>query len=281
MSFFLLFKLNLVCSMNNKDFSTECFKFIASFEDGVSYINHFGKTLDNPDVSFIYRNNGLVWVLENGEYAFCPNIGYWSEGSNMQWIIFKNKECFNEVIDSNEWPLMNSPNTLWEQYSKHFLDLSSNDISFFKSHLENKFQLTLYPLTMEKLELLRNKVFLPDRQFEELDALFFYILLAEYIRVRDDCKWVLLKEYGPYSSYFFPMLHKKDSKKITLRNIYDKMMITIHLNIEIERLFNSENIMWFDVDFHKTDDGFLYYQNFEHLSNNKLFKNINEVWGWD
>ena len=273
----------ILTSMNDLP-ASNCYSLLPTLETASEYLMKFNRDINEVDIKLSGHNNGHVIILENGEYVFIPNYRDFPNFIAEIVIVFSSKECFEEIYNTDNWPILYEPRTIFEKLSTEMVYFPEN-IQFFKNVIEKEFNIQIISGTVEELESIRSLVSKVLKKTklnlnDHLVLLSYYIFIAEIIKLKTASKWILLKDYGAYGPFYFPTL-KKENGRILFRSLYDRMgsLKYMSINVFIEDYVNSEKF-WPFSSYHKTLDGKIFILDISKFDQKDLPENLNQALKW-
>lgn len=194
----------------------ECYKILPlnKIEERLS-----SDSLKMSDFDTCLLNSGaLVFFLRNGETVLVS--GEHSDNSN--GIIFDSKECYLHYLENDKFPIQNDKLTIEELFQSDILciDQKINDFIKYFSNLKKR------PINgdddgviVELLQSLKQKN--KNKKLSKQEFFYSSAILGEYVRRKNNGKWILLKKYGSYNPYYTIGIIYPDSSIFYLRNYSD------------------------------------------------------------
>lgn len=181
-------------------YSMSCYK-IKMGEELREYVQSSGLDIVF-DAQQLKTNGASIYELMNGEIVMIPFI----YENDLEGFVFKNKECFQEMIETDSFPLENEEETLFDTETKRFLDLP-NSIPFYQNHLNELFGFDFEGIDNEKLDTYFNKLRkIPKRKVKDLDHTAMGMMYGWLLHQKTGGKWMLEKRYGTYNPYYVPIV---------------------------------------------------------------------------
>ena len=170
-----------------------------------SYLQTFNKSTFESDLQ-LETNYCLVYFLPNKEVILLTT--YPSIEKDRRGILFKNKQCFDEMVEKDIFPLKNTDRTLFDVLMNEINNDLINNIPLFQNLLNESLNLKLKDLneitlkTYLRLLQKRNK----NNKMNDRELFAFATLFSEFFRDKINGKWVLMKKYGSINPYYEPVV---------------------------------------------------------------------------
>lgn len=185
----------------------DCFT-IESIDNLIQLLEENGKSFYQMDY-FIPTNNAFVYSLKDGSQILLPNN---IVDRKLKGFLFKDKDCLQEMIQNDYYPIENSNKTVYELHQKHVKNINLN-INYYQEKLNEAFKVDYSSVEKDVLNkyfrLLKQKKIKQNRVLS-LELYFALgVLIGEFLRIENGGKWILIKEYGTYNPYFIPAVMYK------------------------------------------------------------------------
>lgn len=222
---------------------------IVDIENISKLLQEDSKSLSDFEFQMTESNLALVYHLSNGQIVMMP-----AEMSG-SCILYNNQECFDIDRANDSYPdVRNNPKLVFERYSNELMHLQENNIDTFLNIL---YSLDISP-SISGIELLK----MAKSKMTDVENAFyfsFYVVLADLIRRENSAKWILVKKYRDFQSYYEPQLLVEDLGYST-RNLLMKVRHAIEEpNFKIESFFDGKVRLFFPSNLIEIDDsGFIY-----------------------
>ncbi len=178
----------------------------------IEYLKENGRT----DIfeSFDYQlqtNCGWIYELDNGRVVFIENS--FTHGG----LIFKDKDSFNQIIESDKFPIENPDKDLYEVEIERVKTINKQ-INFYREHLNNVLKFDFAEVTRDSAQSYLSKIV--GRSIKKLtvdiDLVALVAIFGEVARREINGKWVLEKWYGAFNPYFVPKIIDSNDKVIPI-----------------------------------------------------------------
>ena len=184
---------------NNSLIMNECCKIIF-LKDVEEYLKEQGRTLFDID-SQIPTNKACIYVLND------KKIVVYLLGAK-KGLLVSNQVCLDNLIKNDDFPIYDEGNKLCYDYEVEKVKNIHNNINYYFNLLNNHFNSNFTEINEQSLKSFflsaRN-----ERLKKDLDNLSQNALIAvlgEFVRVKTNGKWVLLKRYSGYNPSYEPMI---------------------------------------------------------------------------
>ncbi|HYE55343.1 MAG TPA: hypothetical protein VD996_10880 [Chitinophagaceae bacterium] len=204
----------------------------------IEYLEKHGCTDPYEDFDYqLQTNYGFVYQLKNGQVVFIDNT--FRHGG----LIFRDKQCFQQTLDSEIFPFENPHKTLYDSELERIRSIHKN-IDFYRQHLNKVCKLDHKELTREAAQAYLKK--LVGRTIRKLttdtDLVALIAVFGEIMRRETGGKWMLEKWYGTYNPYFIPRILNKRKQVI---HFNDSLLTSIKWKVaDADRILdNTEGVM--------------------------------------
>jgi hypothetical protein len=192
----------------------ECFQ-IKSAEELIKLLEKDGKKPPLYDFDYqLQTNYGFVFNLADNKVIFLPN-NFRDNG-----LIFENKKCFQEVLDSDEFPLENPERTLYDTEIEGIKRINEQ-IGFYHSYLNTILKLDYSEINQEAAHSYLKKII--GRTIKKItthkDIIALIAVFGELIRKEVNGNWVIEKWYGTYNPHFKPRILNSKKRLIFVDDI--------------------------------------------------------------
>jgi hypothetical protein len=183
----------------------------------VSYLEAHNKNILNSDFE-LRTNYSSIYILPNKEVILLTSSSF--VGEERKGILFKDRECFDEMVKNDIFPLENINKTIFEVELQKIDNDLINNISFFQNLLNDSLSLDLKGINEMNLNIYINALQKRNvkEQMSSTEYFAFATLFSEYFRNKINGKWVLLKNYGSINPYYEPVI--VNSRNIILDPFY-------------------------------------------------------------
>ncbi len=171
-------------------------------------------SLNRQDFDFCLKTNGcFVYTLKSGELIVIPN----DTVHNTKGLLISNKENYQRCIDSDHFPIESEKKRIEEKYAEEIGSINKRadkiieelKLKFIPS--QNSKKIDRESLS-ELLLIVRENL----KRLSEKDKVYSVLALGEYLREKNNGKWVLIKYYGAFNPYFQPAVVYPDSSVVTI-----------------------------------------------------------------
>jgi hypothetical protein len=211
----------------------ECFQ-IKKAEVLIDYL----KTVEHKDVfrdmdSQLQTNYGFTFNLNNGGVVFLPHT-FRNDG-----IVFENKECLEELIRQDWFPINNPGNSLYDTEIERIKSIHMQ-IDFYRLHLNRVLKLDFEEINRDACQGYLKKII--GRTIRKLttntDLIGLIAVFGEVLRREIHGQWVIEKWYGIYNPHYKPRILDKDQRLIF---IDDKILGQVKWKVSsADRIFEEE-----------------------------------------
>lgn len=171
----------------------------------VSYLETHKKNILDSDFQ-LETNYSSVYKLPNKEVILLTSSSF--VGEERKGILFKNSECFDEIVKNDIFPLENICKTIFEVELQKIDNDLINNIAVFQNLLNDSLSLDLEGINEITLNIYINELQKRNvkKQMSSTEYFAFATLFSEYFRNKINGKWVLLKKYGSINPYYEPVI---------------------------------------------------------------------------
>ena len=171
----------------------------------VSYLEMHKKNVLDSDFE-LETNHSSVYILSNKEIILLTSPSF--IGEERKGILFKNKECFDETVKNDIFPLDNIDKTLFEVQMQKIDNDLINNIPVLQKLLNDSLNLDLKDINEITLNIYINSLHqrIINKQMSSTEYFAFATLFSEFFRTKINGKWVLLKKYGSINPYYEPVI---------------------------------------------------------------------------
>lgn len=201
---YLLFNMQ---SLNCYEIKSREELFVYLIDNGVDYIN-------NSNRYQLRTNFCEVHELKNGKVCVFPTVG----GKNTMGLLLNSKECLQNLIENDLFPLENNQKTYFDSEPKICRNFKE-DIPLLKSHSDSLLGRVSNFLDIVELENLFETIKKKkgNRNLKPIDFLSMGAMLGEkIISENQGYKWILKKVYGTWNPYFEPLILTNNNKVIRI-----------------------------------------------------------------
>lgn len=152
--------------------------------------------------SFDYQlqtNYGFVHELKNGEVIFFPN------NLSDPAILFNNRQCFNNVIKEDRFPVENPEKDMFEAEG-YIVKSFHMQTDHYQNHLNTILKFNFEEITKQAAQAYLKKVI--GRKIKKLttarDVVALISVIGELVKAETNGKWFLEKRYGTYNPVYEP-----------------------------------------------------------------------------
>lgn len=174
------------------------------------------KKVDNRDPYDLYEfdyqlptNSAWIYELKNGEVIFIPN-DFRNDG-----LIFKNKDCFKQVVDSEIFPFDNPEKTFFDTEIERIKSIHEQ-IDFYRNHLNTILKFDFQDVSRDAVRAYTKEII--GRTIKKLttdtDMMASIAVAGEVVRREINGKWILEKWYGTYNPYYEPKILNQKNRII-------------------------------------------------------------------
>lgn len=166
------------------------------------YLQTFDKS--EPDLQ-LETNYCFVYFLPNKEVILLTSP---SVEKDRKGILFKNKECFDEMVKKDIFPLENTDRTIYDVLMNEISNDLIKNIPFFQNLLNESLNLKLKDLNEVTLKIYLRSLQRRDKnnKMNTTELFAFATLFSEFFRNKINGKWVLIKKYGSINPYYEPVV---------------------------------------------------------------------------
>ena len=176
----------------------ECYKSIDFYRAN--------KILENNEIGFseysfiIEGNNAFVYRIDQS-YLVVPNNFL----VDSECLYFEDYNCLYKFIETDEWPV-DDVNGITFLKEKEFIMTFDGNIVLQDILGINQSVLDSEVLDEQEMNSVFNSLKIDYDNYNEIDKLKSIIGLGEVFKIRNNCDWILIKEYSDFNHYWVPAL---------------------------------------------------------------------------
>ncbi len=195
---FILFALIMIMD-------PECYKVYYS-QDIIVKLNANSIKVADFDTC-LSTNKCFVYYLKSGEVFLLPN-NY--SNVHSKGILFYNKECYDDCLKKDHFPIENSKLVIEEKYANYIQNVDKKIDTVIQEMM-----LRFMPKNKEKLSdstrISQLLLTLKSKKLNEKDLFYAALTLGEFVRRFNKGHWIILKRYGTYNPYYTPGIIYEDN----------------------------------------------------------------------
>ena len=181
----------------------ECYQ-IKTSKELVEYLKKQGRDAFHDWDYQLKTNYGFVHELRNGQIAFFDNR------FKHEAILFETKKCFDDVLNSEQFPLENPNKEPFEIEGKRMLTFHLQS-EYYRQYLNNVLKFNYPTITKDSAQAYLKKVI--GRSIKcvtkPTDVVALISVIGELVKQETNGKWFLQKRYGLYNPVYEPNIITK------------------------------------------------------------------------